>query len=129
MSTDLTRFNVLMMVGGSLDESQQAWPPLILEGHSQLQGKRAQRRNLGPMRSICWTDHAKWTKQKVAAPLDIDVKVLRWVSEIVVDASEIRSLSGRDCRLADGTLRNPVDRDEITFPLTERRPKIFNTPI
>ena len=36
MSTDLTRFNVLMMVGGSLDASQQAWPPLTLEAYAQL---------------------------------------------------------------------------------------------
>ena len=71
------------------------------------------------MRSICWTDHANWTKQQVAAPLDIDVKVLRWVSEIVADGSEIRSLSGRNCRLADGTSRNPADRNEIVAQRTK----------
>ena len=82
-------------------------------------GTRAQRRNLGPMRSICWTDHANWTKQQVAAPLDIDVKILRCSSEIGADGSEIRSLSGRNCRLADGTSRNPADRNEVVAQRTK----------
>ena len=44
MTRDLTQFKVLMMTGGSLTPAQQAWPPLILEGHAQLHGKRAQKR-------------------------------------------------------------------------------------
>ena len=74
---------------------------------------------LGPMRSICWTDHANWTKQQTAAPADVEVKHLRWISEIVADGSEIRSLSGRNCRLADGTSRNPKDRNEIIAQRTK----------
>ena len=63
------------------------------------------------MRSVCWTDHANWTKQQVGE--NIDVKHLRWVSEIIEDGSVIRSLSGRSAKLADGTSRNPIDRDEL----------------
>ena len=51
--------------------------------------------------------------------MDIDVRVFRWVSEIVADGSEIRSLSGRNCRLADGTSRKPADRNEIIAQRTK----------
>ena len=71
------------------------------------------------MWSICWTDHANWTKQQVAAPADLEVKILRWVSEIVRDGSEIRSLCGRNCRLADVTSRNPKDRNELLAQRTK----------
>ena len=74
-------------------------------------GKRHQRKLLGPMRSVCWTDHANVTKQQVLPSEEIDVKLLRWTSEIVSDGSEIRSLSGRSAKLGDGTARNPSDRD------------------
>ena len=83
MAADMSHFKILMMVGKGLTPAQQAWPPLTLEGYAQLEGKRAQRRTLGSMRSICWTDHANWTKQQVAE--SIDVKHLRWVSEIIED--------------------------------------------
>ncbi len=63
------------------------------------------------MRSQCWTDHANWTRQ--GDKVDIDVKHLRWYSEIVADGSEIRSLSGRTAVLGDGISRNPIDRDEV----------------
>jgi hypothetical protein len=111
MAADMSHFKILMMVGKGLTPAQQAWPPLTLEGYAQLEGKRAQRRTLGSMRSICWTDHANWTKQQVAE--SIDVKHLRWVSEIIEDGSVIRSLSGRSAGIADGPSRNPADRDEI----------------
>ena len=62
MSADLTHFNVLLMIGKSFTPAQQAWPALVLEAHAQLMGKRAQRKILGNMRSICWTDHANLTK-------------------------------------------------------------------
>ena len=68
---------------------------------------------LGQMKSLCWTDHANWTKQQTAEIVDIDCKHLRWVSEIVSDGSEIRSLSGRSARLGDGTSRNPSNRDQL----------------
>jgi hypothetical protein len=101
------------MVGKGFTPAQQAWPPLILEGYAQLMGKRAQRKVLGPMRSICWTDHANVTKQQVLPSQEIDIKLLRWTSEIVSDGSEIRSLSGRAAKLGDGTSRNPSDRDAL----------------
>ena len=63
------------------------------------------------MRSLCWADHANWTKQLVLE--DIDVKHLRWVSWIVADGSQIRSLSGRSAKLGDGFSRNPSDRDAL----------------
>ena len=43
----------------------------------------------------------------------LSLKLLRWVSEIVSDGSEIRSLAGRSARLGDGTSRNPPDRDSL----------------
>ena len=53
------------------------------------------------------------TKQQHIELVDIDIKLLRWVSEIVADGSEIRSLAGRSARLGDGTSRNPKNRDEL----------------
>eukprot|EP00969_Alexandrium_andersonii_P165564 7316124-Alexandrium_andersonii.AAC.1 len=76
MSKDLSKFNVLLTVCKGLSPVQQAWPPLTLEGYAQLETKRAQKRALGSMRSICWTDHADWTRQLVLE--DVDVKHLRW---------------------------------------------------
>ena len=63
------------------------------------------------MRSLNWTDHANMTKQQQIDLVDIDLKLLRWVSEIVADGSGIRSLEGRGCRLGDGTSRNPKNRE------------------
>jgi hypothetical protein len=101
------------MTGKSFTPAQQAWPPLILEGFAQLAGKRAQKRVLGACKTLNWTDHANFTKQQTLDGPDLDVKMLRWVSEIVADGSEIRSLAGRSCRLGDGTSRNPSDRDAL----------------
>jgi hypothetical protein len=50
---------------------------------------------------------------------DIDVKHLRWVSFIVSDGSQIRSLSGRSAKLGDGYSRNPKDRDELVEQRTK----------
>jgi hypothetical protein len=113
MTADLFCFKVLLMVGKGFTPAQQAWPPLTLEGFAQLAGKRAQRRILGPMRTLNWTDHANFTKQQSVEPADIDIKMLRWTSEIVADGSEIRSLAGRSARLGDGTSRNPGNRDAL----------------
>ena len=119
MTADLSRFKVLLMVGKGFTPAQQAWPPLVLEGYAQLMGKRAQRKVLGPMRSVCWTDHANVTKQQVLPSEEIDVKLLRWISEIVADGSEVRSLAGRSAKLGDGTSRNPSDRDELVAQRTK----------
>lgn len=113
MTSDLSRFEVLLMVGKGFTPAQQAWPPLTLEGYAQLMGKRAQRKVLGPMKSICWTDHANFTKQQVLPSVEIDVKLLGWTSEIVADGSEVRCLAGRSAKLGDGTSRNPSDRNAL----------------
>ena len=76
-------------------------------------GKRVQRKYLGKMRSICWTDHANVTRLQTQEPTEIEVKHLRWVSEIVADGTQIRSLAGRSARLGDGTSRNPSNRDAL----------------
>ena len=38
---------------------------------------------------------------------------MRWVGEILLDGSEIRSLSGRSATLGDSFSRNPKDRDRL----------------
>ena len=113
MTADLTGFKVLAMVGKGFTPPQQAWPAITLEGYAQLEGKRAQKKILGPMRSLCWTDHANMTKQQAIELVNIDIKLLRWISEIVSDGSEVRSLAGRSARLGDGTSRNPADREAL----------------
>ena len=85
MCADLTKANILLTAGKGLTPPQQSWHPLTLEGYAQLETKRAQKRVLGSLRSICWTDHANWTKQTVL--VDIDVKHLRWVNWILADGS------------------------------------------
>ena len=56
MLPDLTGFKVLLMVGKGFTPAQQAWP--ALKALAQLSGKRQQKKLLGLMRSLCWTDHA-----------------------------------------------------------------------
>ena len=109
MTGDLTGVKMLAMVGKELNPAQQAWAPLQLEGYAQLETKRAQRRVLGWMRSICWTDHANWIRLKQKP--EVDVKCVRCLSEITSDGSVIRSLAGRSAKFADGTSRNCRDRD------------------
>ena len=46
-------------------------------------GKKAQLKIIGRMASILWTDHANVTRQQTIAPQDIDVKLLRWMAEIM----------------------------------------------
>jgi hypothetical protein len=84
-----------------------------LERFAQLGGKRAQKKLIGLMRSLCWTDHANVTKQQSAELADVDLKILRWIAEICGDGSEIKSLAGRAARLGDGTSRNPPDREAL----------------
>ena len=99
------------MVGKSFTPPQQAWPAITLEGSAQLARKKAQKKILGPMRSVCWTNHANMTNQQSIELVDIDIEHLRWVSEIIADGSEIKFLAGRAAGLGDGTTRNPVDRE------------------
>ena len=94
-----------------LTPAQQAWQPLTLEGYAQLEVKRALRKTVGVARTLCWTDYANFTRQQVLE--EIEVKHLRWISEILSDGSELRSLSGRNAKLGDGFSRNPADRDAL----------------
>ena len=89
MTEDLTRFKVLLMVGKGFTPAQQAWPALTLEAHAQLQGKRYQRKILGAMKSINWTDHQNVVRLQTADLNEVDVKHIRWISEIVQDLSLI----------------------------------------
>ena len=50
---------------------------------------------------------------------EVDVKHLRWVSWIIADGSQIRSLSGRTAKLGDGFSRNPDGRDELVAQRTK----------
>ena len=108
MSPDLSSFKVLGMFGKSFNESQQAWPPLVLEGFAQLETKRAQKKHLGPMPSIMWTDHANFTKQQTLPLQQLDPKLMRWISEIICDGSEVRSLAGRTARLGTSSWSREV---------------------
>ena len=110
MSRDLSRFKVLLTHSKGLTPAQQAWPPLTLEAFAQLEARRATKKALGTVRSILWTDHANLTRAQVG---DVDVKLLRWVSELVADGSEIRSLAGRSAKLGDGFSRNLPNRDAL----------------
>ncbi|CAJ1448521.1 unnamed protein product [Effrenium voratum] len=92
MSRDRTKMKVLLTHSKSLTPPQQAWPPLIQEAFAQLEVKRASRKVLGTIRAICWTDHANLTRAQ-GSDIGGDVKLLRWVAEIIADGSEIRSLA------------------------------------
>ena len=112
MSRDMSHMKVLMTHSKSLTPAQQSWPPLIQEAYAQLEVKRATRRVFGTIKSLCWTDHANLTRAQMS-DIGVDSKLIRWVSEILADGSEIRSLSGRSAKLGDGFSRNPKDRDAL----------------
>ena len=112
MSRDLSRMKVLMTHSKSLTPAQQNWPPLIQEAYAQLEVKRATRKMFGSIKTLCWTDHANLTRAQ-SSDIGADIKLVRWVSEILADGSEIRSLSGRSAKLGDGFSRNPAGRDEL----------------
>ena len=110
MTRDLSRVKVLMTHSKSLTPAQQNWPPLIQEAFAQLEVKRATRRTFGSIRTVCWADHANLTRAQTS-DIGLDPKLVRWVGEILLDGSEIRSLSGRSATLGDSFSRNPKDRD------------------
>ena len=93
MSRDLSKLKVLMTHSKSLTPAQQNWPPLIQEAFAQLEVKRATRKTFGSIRTLCWTDHANLTRAQTS-DIGMDPKLVRWVAEILMDGSEIRSLSG-----------------------------------
>ena len=73
--------------------------------YAQLGMQRAAVSMLGQLRALLWTDHAN--VKRLQAADEIDVKHLRWVSEIIADGSTMNSLSGRSALLGDGYSRNP----------------------
>ena len=87
MVADLSHFKVLMTAGKGLTPAQQAWDPRTLETYAQLGIKRAAVAILGQLRAILWTDHAN--VKRLQSSDDIDVKHLRWISEIIADGSAI----------------------------------------
>ena len=107
MTRDLSQLKVLMTHSKSLTPAQQNWPPLIQEAFAQLEVKRATRRMFGSIRTLCWTDHANLTRAQTS-DIGMDPKLVRWVAEILMDGSEIRSLSGRSATLGDSFSRNPA---------------------
>ena len=70
----------------------------------QLEVKRATRKTFGSIRTLCWTDHANLTRAQTS-DIGMDPKLVRWVAEILMDGSEIRSLSGRSATLGDSFSR------------------------
>ena len=106
MTRDLSRMKILLTHSRSLTAPQQAWPPLVQEAYAQLEVKRATRKTFGSVRTLCWTDHANLTRSQ-HIEIGSDMKLVRWVAEILADGSEIRSLSGRSAKLGDGFSRNP----------------------
>ena len=111
MVADLSHFKVLFTAGQGLTPTQQALDPRTLELYAQLGIKRAAVALLGQIRAVLWTDHANVKRLQTSE--DIDVKHLRWVSEIIADGSTINSLSGRSALLGDGYSRNPANRDAL----------------
>lgn len=90
MSRDLSQMKVLLTHSRTLTPAQQRWPPLIQEAYAQLEVRKV----FGTIRTLCWTDHANLTRAQ-SSDIGVDAKLVRWVSEILSDGSEIRSLSGR----------------------------------
>ena len=115
MSRDLSKLKVLMTHSKSLTPAQQNWPPLIQEAFAQLEVKRATKKTFGSIRTLCWTDHANLTRAQTS-DIGMDPK---WVAEILMDGSEIRSLSGRSATLGDSFSRNPKDRDALLAARTK----------
>ena len=118
MSRDLSKLKVLMTHSKSLTPAQQNWPPLIQEAFAQLEVKRATRKTFGSIRTLCWTDHANFTRAQTS-DIGMDPTLVRWVAEILMDGSEIRSLSGRSATLGDSFSRNPKDRDALLAARTK----------
>ena len=112
MSRDLSRMKVLLTHSRSLTAPQQSWPPLVQEAFAQLEVKRQTRKTFGSIKTLCWTDHSNLTRAQ-HIEIGSDVKLVRWVAEILADGSEIRSLSGRSAKLGDGFSRNPKERDAL----------------
>ena len=110
MSRDLSRMKVLMTHSKLLTPAQQSWPPLSKLTLS-LKWRELRLRCSVLSRHFVGLIMRIWLGLR-AATSEL-VKLVRWVSEILADGSEIRSLSGRSAKLGDGFSRNPAGRDEL----------------
>ena len=117
MVRDLSHFKVRVTAGKGVTPAQQAWDPRTLALCAQLGIERAAVSCLGQIRAFFWADHAN--VERLQSAEDIDVKHLRWVSEIIADGSVIQSLSGRSAKLGDGYSRSPWNRDELLAQRTK----------
>ena len=110
MKPCLSAFSILATHSRGLTPAQQAWTPLSLEGYAQLDTRRAIKGMIGPVRSILWTGHTNLIRLQGSE--EIEPKHLRWLSEFLMDGSQLWSLSG-SAKLADGLSRNPENRDSL----------------
>ena len=94
MSRDMAKLKVLMTHCKSLTPAQQKWLLLTQEAFAQLEVKLATRKVFGTAKTLCWTDHANLTRAQTS-DVGMDSKLVRWVAEILMDGSEIKSFSGR----------------------------------
>ena len=62
--------------------------------------------------------HANLTRAQTC-DIGMDSKLVRWVAEILMDGSEIRSLSGPSAVLGDSLTRNPKDKDALVVALSK----------
>ena len=118
MSRDMAKLKVLMTHSKSLTPAQQNWPSLIQEALAQLEVERATRKVFVAVKTLCWTGHANLTSAQTS-DIRMDSKLVRWVAEILMDGSEIRSLSGHSAMLGDSFSRNPKDRDALLSARTK----------
>ncbi|CAE7414821.1 pol, partial [Symbiodinium microadriaticum] len=127
MSADLRRWNPLAYHAESLSAAQTLWHPFRQEQHAQLKCRRKFRSLFGSIPVVMYTDHANNVRLQ-DKPLDqIDPVSFRTCSELTADGSEIRNLSGRSMKLADGLSRLfettgvPAEQEQEMLKRLERR--------
>ena len=127
MSADLKKWLPLAYHAESLTPAQTLWHPFRQEQHAQLRCRRKFRALFGSIPVIMYTDHANIARLQ-DKPLDqVDPVSFRTCSELTADGSEIRNLSGRSMRLADGlsrlfdTTSLPQDQEKKMLERLEER--------
>ena len=121
-SADGQRLNMLGAWSGACTPSQQAYHSTTGELFAQRQVRREGRRAVGRIGAVCWCDNKSGVLQSVGGhQIDTDVRSLRWLADIRSDGSELKNLSGRMQRIADGLSREPWD---LTPELQDRKRSI-----
>ena len=133
MSADLRRWNPLAYHAESLSAAQTLWHPFRQEQHAQLKCRRKFRSLFGSIPVVMYTDHANMVRLQ-DKPLDqIDPVSFRTCSELTADGSEVRNLSGRSMKLADGLSRLfettgvPAEQEQEMLKRLERRTQELQT--